>query len=176
MTAGSVVRAFRQGRFPVFLTFMFVLVVIVVPGRSGVALHVYVLLLAAFALAQLLALLRSSLPERGTSPVDAALNRRPRRPDRVPELERVEREVTLGLATAFDLHFRLRPTLRRIASELLRARRGIDLDANPQEARRALGEDTWELVRKDREPPQERFGPGLDLASLRTVVGSLEAL
>ena len=41
--------------------------------------------------------------------------------------EKIEREVTLGLTTAFDLHFRLRPTLRRIASELLRARRGIDL-------------------------------------------------
>jgi hypothetical protein len=31
-------------------------------------------------------------------------------------------------------------------------------------------------VREDREPPHERFGPGLELASLRRVVGSLEAL
>ena len=95
---------------------------------------------------------------------------------RVPELERIEREVTLGQTTAFDLHFRLRPTLRRIASELLRARRGIDLDANPEAARRALGDETWELVRADREPPHDRFGPGIELESLRHVVVSLEAL
>ena len=66
--------------------------------------------------------------------------------------------------------------LRRTASELLRARRGIDLDADPEAARRALGDETWELLRPDREPPEERFGRGLELASLRSVVGSLEAL
>ncbi len=170
------IRAFRLGRLPVLLSLALVVALVVVPGRSEVAVRVYVLLLAAFVLAQLLARLRSSLPEQGTSPVDAALRHRPRRPERVPELDRIEREVTLGLTTAFDLHFRLRPTLRRIASELLRARRGIDLDANPEAARRALGEETWELVRADREPPVDRFGRGLDLASLRSVVVSLEAL
>ena len=81
-----------------------------------------------------------------------------------------------GRRTAFDLHFRLRPTLRRIAYELLRSRRGIDLDANPEAARRALGDDTWELVRVDREPPHDRFAKGIDLESLRHVVVSLEAL
>jgi hypothetical protein len=171
-----VTRALRLGRFPVFLTLVLIVALAVVPGRAEVVLRVYVLLLAAFVLARLLTRLRSSLPERGASPVDAALSRRPRRVERVPELDKIEREVTLGLTTAFDLHFRLRPTLRRIASELLRARRGIDLDANPAAARRALGEETWELVRADREPPLDRFGRGLDLNSLRNVVVSLEAL
>lgn len=164
------------GRLPVGLTLVLLVVLIAVPGRAEPAVRVYVLLLAAFGLARLLGRLRSSLPERGPSPVDAALGRRTRARARVPELERIEREVTLGLTTAFDLHFRLRPTLRRIASELLHARRGIDLDADPAAARRALGQETWELVRKDREPPQDRFGPGLELASLRNVVGSLEAI
>lgn len=170
------IRALRLGRLPLFLTLALLVALVVMPGRVEVAVRVYVLLLIAFVLVQLLARLRSSLPEPGPSPVDTALQRRPRRPERVPELERIEREVTLGLATAFDLHYRLRPTLRRIASELLRARRGIDLDANPAAARRALGEETWELVRANREPPVERFGRGLDLASLRSVVVSLEAL
>ncbi len=170
------IRALRPWRFPVFLTLVLVLAIAVLPGRVEIALRAYVLLLAAFALVQLFDRLRRSLPERTLSPVDAALDRRPPRPERVPELERIEREVTLGLATSFDLHFRLRPTLRRIASELLRARRGLDLDANPEAARRALGEETWELVRGDREPPVDRFGRGLDLASLRNVVVSLEAL
>lgn len=169
-------QALRTGRLPAFLTVILLVVLAVAPGRGEVVLRVYVLLLAVFALGHLLAHLRRSLPPRGTSLVDAALNRRLRPPQRVPELERIEREVTLGLTTAFDLHFRLRPTLRRIASELLRARRGIDLDANPEAARRALGDETWELVRADREPPLERFGRGIDLASLRNVVASLEAI
>ena len=88
----------------------------------------------------------------------------------------MEREVSLGLATAFDLHYRLRPRLRRVAAELLAARRGIELDASPDAARRALGDDAWEIVRGDREPPRERFGPGLDIASLRLAVDALEAL
>ena len=88
----------------------------------------------------------------------------------------MEREVALGLATAFDLHYRLRPRLRRIATELLAARRGIDLDANPDAARRVLGEDAWQIVRGDLEPPRERFAPGLDIGSLRLAVASLEGL
>ena len=166
----------RYGRFPVFLTLVLLVALVVLPGRGEVALRVYVLLLAAFVLAHVLARLRTSLPGRAPSPVDAALGRRPPQAPRLPELEQLEREVSLGLATAFDLHFRLRPTLRRIASELLRARRGIDLDGDPDAARRALGSETWELVRADREPPPERFARGLDLVSLRNVVASLEAL
>jgi hypothetical protein len=169
-------RAVRLWRFPAFLTLTLVVALIVVPGRAELVVRIYVLLIALFVLVQLLARLGRSLPEQGASPVDAALVRRPPRVIRVPELERIEREVTLGLTTAFDLHFRLRPTLRRIASELLRARRGIDLDASPTAARRALGDETWELVRPDREPPHDRFGRGLDLDSLRRVVVSLEAL
>ena len=168
--------AAHLGRFPFFLTLLLIVAVVFLPGRAEFVVRVYVLLLAVFVLAHLLARLRASLPERRTSPVDAALNRRPRPALRVPELERIEREVTLGQSTSFDLHFRLRPTLRRIAYELLRARRGIDLDANPEAARRALGDETWELVRVDREPPHDRFAKGIDLESLRHVVVSLEAL
>jgi hypothetical protein len=169
-------RRLRLLRFPLYLTIALVLALVVLPGRAELAVRVFVLLLAAFVLAELLARLRTALPADGVSPVDAALNRRPSPAGRVPELEQIERAVTLGLTTTFDLHFRLRPTLRRIAAELLRARRGIDLDADPDRARRALGEETWELVRADREPPVDRFGPGLELASLRTVVTALEAI
>ena len=168
--------ALRLGRFPAFLTVALIVAVLVLPGRIELLVRIYVLLLAAFVLAHLLARLRTSQPAPATSPVDAALNRRPRSALRVPELERIEREVTLGQTTSFDLHFRLRPTLRRIAYELLRSRRGIDLDADPEAARRALGDETWELVRVDREPPHDRFAKGIDLASLRHVVVSLEAL
>jgi hypothetical protein len=168
--------ALGVARFPVFATLVLLIVLLVLPGRVEIAVHVYVLFLAAFGLAHLLRLLHRSLPEPQTSVVDPALRPRRRSAPRIPELEKIEREVILGQATAFDVHFRLRPTLRRIASELLRARRGIDLDREPEAARRVLGDETWELVRGDREPPPERFGPGLELATLRRVVGALEAV
>ena len=169
-------RALLTARLPVFITLVLAIVLFVDPGRAELAVHVYVLVLAAIGIGHLLAALRRSLPRRGPSPFDNALRTRARPTHRLPELERLEREVALGLATAFDLHYRLRPRLRRIATELLAARRGIDLDGNPDAARRALGEDAWQIVRGDLEPPPERFAPGLDIASLRLAVASLEGL
>jgi hypothetical protein len=170
----------RQGlaiaRFPVLLTLVLAIVLVAAPGRTELALHVYVLLVAAFGLGHLLTALRAALPPRRPSPFDAALSMRARPTRRIPELERMEREVSLGLATAFDLHYRLRPRLRRIAAELLAARRGIELDESPEAARRALGDDAWEIVRDDREPPPERYGAGLDIGSLRLAVAALENL
>ena len=168
--------ALRLAWLPAFLTLGLLAALLTRPGQTEVALTVYLLLLAAVALAQLLARLRRSLPARSTSPIDESFRPRKRRQARVAELERMERDVELGLTSAFDLHFRLRPTLRPLAAELLRARRGVDLDASPDAARHVLGEETWELVREDRAPPTERFAPGLDAASLRRVVESLEAL
>jgi hypothetical protein len=163
-------------RFPIVVTVVLALVLISAPGRAGLAVDLYVLLIAAIGLGHLFAALRRVLPPRRPSAFDAALSRPPRAAHRIPELERMEREVSLGLATAFDLHYRLRPRLRRIAAELLAARRGIELDADPDAARRALGDDAWEIVRGDREPPRERFAAGLDIASLRLAVTALEAL
>jgi hypothetical protein len=108
--------------------------------------------------------------------VDEALDLPEHDEERLPELERLEREVTLGTASAHDLHFRLRPTLRETAANLLAVRRGIDLDGQPARARAALGEDTWQLVRRDVEPPADRLGRGVDPARLRAAVDALEAL
>ena len=169
-------RALLIGRFPIFLTVVLALVLLSAPGRAGLAVDLYVLLVAAIGLGHLLAALRAALPPRRPSAFEAALRGRRRPAQRIPELERMEREVSLGLATAFDLHYRLRPRLRGVAAELLAARRGIELDANPDAARRALGDDAWEIVRGDREPPRERFAAGLDIVSLRLAVSALEAL
>ena len=59
---------------------------------------------------------------------------------------------------------------------MLLSRRGIELERQPDAARTLLGEELWELVRPDREPPRDRAAPGLELSSLRTMVDSLEAL
>jgi len=169
-------RALRVAQLPTLLTVALAVLLIVLPGRSELLLHVYALAIAAIALVHLVKAVRTAQPVAAASPFDAALRERTTRDERLPELARVEREVSLGMATAFDLHYRLRPPLRRIAGELLAARRGIDLDGSPEAARRALGDETFEIVRADREQPRDRYGPGLDPAALRAVVTSLEAL
>lgn len=166
----------RAAQLPALLTIALVVLLIVLPGRTGLVLHVYALAVATIALVHVVRFVRAAYPAAAASPFDSALRARTRRDERLPELARVEREVSLGMATAFDLHYRLRPSLRRIAGELLAARRGIDLDASPEAARKALGDETWEVVRADREPPRDRYGAGLELGALRSVVSSLEAL
>ena len=169
-------RALPFVQLPVLLTIALVIVLLTVPGRAELAVRIFVLLLAAYALAQLVAAVRRAFPAAGPSPFEGALRTREMRDDRLPELSKLEREVALGASTAFDLHYRLRPSVRRIAGELLAARRGVDLDGEPAAARRLLGDEAWELVRADREPPENRYAPGIEIATLATVVTSLEAL
>jgi hypothetical protein len=168
--------AFRIAQLPVLLTLAAAVLLLTFRDRTELILHAYALALAAIVLLHLVRSVRAALPPPGPSAFDAGLRRRQERQERLPELEQVEREVALGLSAAFDLHYRLRPALRRTASELLAVRRGIDLDRSPGAARQALGDETWELVRPDREPPPERFARGLELNALRRVVVSLEAL
>lgn len=146
----------------------------VAPARAELWVHLFLVAVVAVALAAAVRLLRGAEP--GRSAFEAALRREPARAERLPELARLEREVTLASSSAFDVHFRLRPLLRELAGGLLAARRGIALDGEPARAQAALGEETWELVRADREPPRDRYGPGIPPDRLRRVVESLEAL
>jgi hypothetical protein len=63
-----------------------------------------------------------------------------------------------------------------LAAELLRSRRGIDLEQEPDRARAALGDDVWELVRPDRPLPSDRHAAGIDEPSLERMVVALERL
>lgn len=169
-------RALGLSGLPIFATVVLALAVITLPGRRELLLRAYLLLLAALALAALVGHLRRANPVAPRSAFDLALRGRRPRPERLPDLERIERELTLAGQTAADLHFRLRPRLRRIAAQLLRARRGIDLDEEPQLARQALGDELWELVRPDREPPRRRGSAGLDAAAADRLVAALEGI
>jgi hypothetical protein len=136
----------------------------------------YVLLLAALVLWSLVRLGRSG-DERGhVSTFEHAIRQRTFEPMRPPELVRMEREITLGRARAADLHDRLLPTLREAAATRLAARRSVDLERRPDEARRILGDDVWELLRPDRPEPVDRLAPGISLVSLRRIVDSLEQI
>ena len=106
----------------------------------------------------------------------ARLRRRPPRlhPERVRSLEELEHAVDFAVTTSFDVHYRLRPHLARIAAHRLAARRGISLEDQPALARQALGEELWAVVDPDRAPPVERNAPGLPLVRLRRLVAALD--
>jgi hypothetical protein len=162
-------------RYVAPLTVALAAAVALLPGRAGLAVRIYVLVLCCVALALAILALRRSSP--AAAPLRPAPRRDARLRGRPPgTLARHEQEVALGVASAFDLHHRLRPRLRRLASELLTTRRGLSLDEDAHTTRRLLGEGTWDLVRSDRPPPEDRLARGLPLPEIERVVESLERI
>jgi hypothetical protein len=157
-------------------TIALAVVAVAAPGRLALALQIYALVVAAIALLAVLTALHRAYPPPGRSLVDEALEEPEREEEPLPELARLEREVTLGVASTYDLHFRLRPTLRDTAAGLLAVRRGIDLDRQPERARAVLGDETWQLVRPDIEPPADRLARGIEPERVRRIVEALERI
>jgi hypothetical protein len=141
------------------------------PGRFALELDIYVLAVGGLALIEIVVVTREAYPVKRQSALAGALKRTPVNVSRPAEIERLERELTLATGSAFDVHARLRPTLREIAVSRL-ATRGLALD----EARVVLGEELWELVRPDRRPPTERHAPGISAEALHRLVERLETL
>ncbi|MDQ6822550.1 MAG: hypothetical protein M3076_19825 [Actinomycetota bacterium] len=103
------------------------------------------------------------------------VHRNPDRPERPADLVRLERLVVTGRSTAGDVHLRLRPVLQEIAAARLRPH-GVELERNPQDARRLLGDELWEIVRVDRPWPPEPRAPGVSWDQLTSVIARLEQL
>ena len=148
-----------------------VIVLAAVPDRRELALQVYAFGLCAIVVLWLLG--GPGRPRRGLRVRRGAPRRAARRRGGI-DLARVEREVTLGVANAYDLHYRLRPRLRAIVTSRLADRRGIDVERQPEAAQAAVEPVVWELVRPDRQPPHDRHGPGLGLPRLREVMEGLD--
>jgi hypothetical protein len=145
------------------------------PGRRELELDLYVLSLGGMALLAAVSWLRKLAPAGGRSELEHALEHEEAEPLKIPELDRLEREVYVGAARAFELHYRLRPVLREIAEARLE-RRGLRIDSPAEGVRELLGEDLWELTRPDRKPPRNRQAPGPGLPYLEETVTRLEAL
>ncbi|HET7138102.1 MAG TPA: hypothetical protein VFI04_07080 [Gaiellaceae bacterium] len=139
-----------------------------VPGDRSLAIHVYLLFLGALVMLVVISAVGAAVPRPRRSELTRALDQRPAPPPAVPQLARVEREVTLALGSAYDLHARLLPDLREIAAARL------------ERTGRRPGPDTlgrwWELLRPDRPEPRERFAPGIREADLRALISDLERL
>ena len=158
-----------------FLTLLLVVLVLTVPGRRGLFLGLYELAAGGVAILALIRQFRLLEPYRSRrSPFERA-SEEPEPSGAIPDLDRIDRLVVLGSANSFDLHYRLRPLLRELASARLHAQHGVDLDRDPRRARRLLGDELWEVVRADLELTN-RFGPGVPPATLERLVARLETL
>jgi uncharacterized membrane protein len=139
-----------------------------VPADRSVAIRVYLLVVGGLAMVAVLAAVGAALPKRRRSQFSQALGERPSAPRPVTELARMEREVTLAVGSAYDLHRRLLPQLREIAQARL------------ERSGKRPGPDTlgpwWELLRPDRPEPDDRFARGISEDDLRALVTDLERM
>jgi uncharacterized membrane protein len=145
-----------------------VYLVVTEPGWRSIVIRAYVFVLGAIIMVILVSAAGDALPRRRRSDFELALASGQRKPEKVSDLERVQREVTLSLGSAHDLHYKLIPHLREIAQARL------------ERSGRTLAPDTigrwWELLRPDREPPEDRFASGIKLAELRECLDDLERI
>ena len=139
-----------------------------VPAERSLAIRVYLLFLGALLMLVVVSAVNSAAPRSRRSDLATALGEQPAPAGPVPQLAKVEREVTLSIGNAYDLHTRLLPHLREIAAARLE-RRG-----------QRPGPDTlgrwWELLRPDRPEPKERFAAGIREDELRELVADLERI
>jgi len=143
------------------------------PASVREILAAYVLALAAVALVTLARLAHTEDAwERATSEFERALTPREAVRTRPADLIRTERDLTLASANAGELHTRLLPQLREVASARLAGRRDVDL----AHARELLGDDAWELLRPDRPAPADRSEPGLPLRRVTLLLDAIERL
>ena len=135
------------------------------PAARDVTLHVYVFLVGGLLMLGIVAAAGDAVPRRRRSELERALSDTQRGRQKLPELEKLQREVTLATASQYDLHLRLLPHLREIAqARLERAGR----EPSPE----TLGR-WWELLRPDRPEPEDRFSKGITQAELRALVADL---
>jgi hypothetical protein len=167
----------RRALVPVSLlaalaTLGFLIAVGLTPVHRGLAAQVYVLTLGGLGLLFAVQAVRGAAPASARSSFDRSLRSRPKETERPAELERLEREVWLATSSAFHEHHRLRRTVTTIARERLRERRGLEL----AEARELLGPELWELVRPDRDLPDDRDARGVSPRELTAAVDALERI
>ena len=139
-----------------------------VPADRQLAEHVYVCVVGLLFMGALMSAVGASVPRGRRSELVRALDAKHETDAQASDLARTERIVTLGVGNAHDLHSRLLPLLRDIASMKL------------ERSGKRAGPETlgrwWELLRPDLEPPTERFARGIPEGDLRELVADLERM
>ncbi|MFD2077667.1 hypothetical protein SAMN05421678_112179 [Actinopolymorpha cephalotaxi] len=90
--------------------------------------------------------------------------------------DRIVADIGWARFSRRDFDVGLRERLLAVASVRLADGHGVDLAANPEAARRLLGEEAWDLLGPGRPASTDRTAPGVDLRTLDQLVGTLESL
>jgi hypothetical protein len=147
------------------------------PRYRGAAAQVFVIAAGALVIRILLRAVRIVAPAPEPLAFDRALIPPPARTIVwANEPDRIAFEVGAATHRSMELHHQFRSRLRRLAADRLEADHGVDLDADQDAARRLLGEGAWALLRPDLVPPDDRFGPGMPIGDVATIVTAVEAL
>jgi hypothetical protein len=151
-------------------TLVFVAVLSLRLVRTGLAEEVFLLALGALTLVGLVVATRGETAQ--PSAFERALRPPPApRPNRPLELDRLEREVTLGIGGAFHLRQKLLPQLRELAAQRLADRRGTTL------SEATVSADAWDLLRPEGpDAYRDRYGRGVPVERLEALTDELERI
>ncbi len=142
---------------------------------GGLTLVIYVFILGMALIALILSRLRTTLP---LAPEFRHLVRRSENStDEVVQFRTIARQLTLSSSSEHDLHSHLRPLVQEIARARLARRHGIDLEREPERARALMGDGlAWDLIRPDRERPEDLLARGWSKTQLEQLMDELEDL
>jgi hypothetical protein len=170
----------RRGPVPLVVLASVVLALLLTlrPFPAARAFALWILLLAAIVLAELVRAPRTVDQRRARQAArfEAALRPRRTTTQRPQELERLEREIVLGAGSAAYAYRRLLPRLRAAASARLAIGHGVGFTRRQDDARALLGEHAWELLRPDRPEPKDPNGPGIPRPHIEALVERIESL
>jgi hypothetical protein len=145
------------------------------PGDASLAAEAFVLLIGTIAVGFLARATADAFDAATESQLQIALRPPKRKLERVADLARLERELEMATESAFDVHYRLRPIFREIATSRL-ARSAVELEAEGGRAEELLGPDAWAFVRPDALRPSDHYAPGARLSEIERAIDALEKL
>jgi hypothetical protein len=144
-------------------------------GTRALVVDIYLVVVAGIVMLALFRVIRLIAPPRASMFEHALAAVRARRPEPMTEVAD-DRDVVLSRLSAFHYHIRVRPVLRELAEQRLRARFGVELDREPERARELVPSRAWDVVRPDARPPANRLARGPSLEQQRVVIEELERL
>lgn len=147
------------------------------PDFRALALRWYLIVLAVIVVIALDRLLADSFLPTGWSTFDVVATKMPEPSERPERLEQIERYLGFAQGNMGDFRYHIRPVLRDVAADRLTfGSHGVNLKDQPEVARAMLGEEVWQALWPEREPPIRRGQPGIAPETLETIIAVLERL
>ena len=133
----------------VVATAVLVAVAVLLSGSRSVAVNAWLLTIGGLALWTFWRALARALPTAASSAFDVIRDRPVEPPSTLYDVIAIEGAILDAEWSRGGVDHRLRPLLRKIASARLIEHHQVDLETEPVEARRVLGEELWALVGPD---------------------------